>query len=201
MSGGEASGSWPPRGISRLSSRAHLSQRVEAGQRQVTGDRLSTLMSCICLADPGRGPVRKQKETGKAGSVREDDAQGCPGAWTRGPATRALPWSASASSNGTSKKKPLLVFVYASISVLSAHTQHLVFVDASLFFFIIFFIISVTSNQFLHRRCIRDGELSRRSASPSRTSPCLCDQPRNERWTHYSTAQPVVPLCKDCLCC
>lgn len=48
------------------------------------------------------------------------------------------------------------------------------------YFFIIIFIISVTSNQFLHRRCIRDGELSRRSASPSRTSPCLCDQPRNE---------------------
>lgn len=124
MSGGEASGSWPPRGINRLSSRAHLSQRVEAGQRQVTGDRLSTLMSCICLADPGRGPVRKQKETGKAGSVREDDAQGWPGAWTRGPATRALPWSASASSNGTSKKKPFW-FSFTLPSRFSQHTHNI----------------------------------------------------------------------------
>jgi len=70
------------------------------------------------------------------------------------------------------------------------HTQRL---DAFLILLIIF-IISVTSNQFLHRRCIRDGELSRRSASPSRTSPCLCDLGTNAGRTTAAQHSPWPPM-------
>ncbi|KAK0740795.1 hypothetical protein B0T18DRAFT_216337 [Schizothecium vesticola] len=71
------------------------------------------------------------------------------------------------------------------------HTQHL---DAFLFSSIIIFIISATSNQFLYRRCIRDGELSRRSASPSRTSPCLCDLVTKAGRTTAAQRSPWPPM-------
>ena len=54
-------------------------------------------------------------------------------------------------------------------------------------------IISVTSNQFLHCRCIRAGELSRRSASRSRTSPC---RPYLNEYLDCSTAHGSLPMLK-----